>query len=141
MCDATMYGQPLEAGLVELDDDPPPPMIDSATGMWQKQRHEAKRLRKIQAASERNPCNDRCCSSVGKQVSEWEARIIRSLEKENKTINTHRQVGSVEVMNDNKEVNAVPNVSEDIEVITVTVDSGAYNTVGPPTTGTHFPLN
>ena len=41
---------------------------------------------------------------------------------------------------DPKEVNAVPQGDDNSEVITVTVDSGAYNTVGPPKTGTHFPL-
>ena len=40
----------------------------------------------------------------------------------------------------NREVNAVPksNRDTDHETITVTVDSGAYNTVGPPKVGTHF---
>ena len=45
----------------------------------------------------------------------------------------------VESPMDIKEVNAIPRVSDDVEVITVTVDAGAYNTVGPPKTGTHFP--
>ena len=40
----------------------------------------------------------------------------------------------------NREVNAVPasNQDADYETISVTVDSGAYNTVGPPKVGTHF---
>ena len=49
-------------------------------------------------------------------------------------------MGLVEAVTDTREVNAVPKVNDTSEVITVTVDSGAYNTVGPPTTGTHFPL-
>ena len=38
------------------------------------------------------------------------------------------------------EVTAIPKVEHnaDIETVVVTVDSGAYNTVGPPTVGTHF---
>ena len=40
------------------------------------------------------------------------------------------------------EVNEVPKVNQDahFEVISVTVDSGAFNTVGPPKVGTHFNL-
>ena len=40
----------------------------------------------------------------------------------------------------NREVNAVPTVNQDAdyETISVTVDSGAYNTAGPPKVGTHF---
>ena len=40
------------------------------------------------------------------------------------------------------EVNAVPTANHDtnFEIISVTVDSGAYNTVGPPTTGTYFDI-
>ena len=42
----------------------------------------------------------------------------------------------------NREVNAVPTINQDAdyEIISVTVDSGAYNTVGPPKTGTYFNL-
>eukprot|EP00959_Pyramimonas_sp_CCMP1952_P122065 2551636-Pyramimonas_sp.AAC.1 len=38
------------------------------------------------------------------------------------------------------EINAVPPLSATHETIVVTVDSGAYNTVGPPKVGTHFPI-
>ena len=46
----------------------------------------------------------------------------------------------VEVGANAPEVNAVPKMSNDsnYEIIPVTVDSGAYNTVGPPSVGTHF---
>ena len=39
-------------------------------------------------------------------------------------------------------VNAVPKANQDVnfETISVTVDSGAFNTVGPPTIGTHFKI-
>ena len=42
----------------------------------------------------------------------------------------------------NREVNAVPKVNQDagFEIISVTADSGAYNAVGPPQTGTYFNL-
>ena len=48
----------------------------------------------------------------------------------------------VEVGSGGPEVNEVPRVNPDVnfEVIEVTVDSGAYNTVGPPKVGTHFNL-
>ena len=41
-----------------------------------------------------------------------------------------------------QEVNAIPRqeLEANVEVITVTVDSGAYHTVGPPRIGTHFPI-
>ena len=41
------------------------------------------------------------------------------------------------------EVNAVPKTEQDssFEIISVTVDSGAYNTAGPPKVGTHFMIN
>ena len=48
----------------------------------------------------------------------------------------------VEVGSGGPEVNEVPRVNPGVnfEVIEVTVDSGAYNTVGPPKVGTHFNL-
>ena len=52
----------------------------------------------------------------------------------------YAELDLVECETINREVNAVPTTNQDssFEVITVTVDSGAYNTVGPPKVGTHF---
>ena len=48
----------------------------------------------------------------------------------------------VEVGAGSPEVNEVPKANQDtnFEIIEVTVDSGAFNTVGPPKVGTHFDL-
>ena len=54
----------------------------------------------------------------------------------------YAELNLVETEATNLEVNAVPKAGQDVdyEIITVTVDSGAYNTVGPPKTGTYFDL-
>ena len=54
----------------------------------------------------------------------------------------YAELNLVETETSNLEVNAVPKAGQDVdyEIITVTVDSGAYNTVGPPKTGTYFDL-
>ena len=44
------------------------------------------------------------------------------------------------MQSDDPEINAAPNASATHETIVVTVDSGAYNTVGPRHVGTHFPI-
>ena len=48
----------------------------------------------------------------------------------------------VEVNVESPEVNAVPKMNEDhhFETLVVTVDSGAYNTVGPVKAATHFKI-
>ena len=54
----------------------------------------------------------------------------------------YAELSLVEVNAESPEVNAVPKVNADrnYETLTVTVDSGAYNTVGPPTAGTYFKI-
>ena len=54
----------------------------------------------------------------------------------------YAELNLVECETVNREVNAVPSNNQDTnyETITVTVDSGAYNTVGPPKVGTHFEI-
>ena len=60
--------------------------------------------------------------------------------RQKEAINEAGKVNLVETVMDPKEVNSVPKNLDNMELITVTVDSGAFNTVGPPKTGTHFPL-
>ena len=61
---------------------------------------------------------------------------------ENERANKYAQLQLVEIANHSPEVNAVPQGDEggDYEVVTVTLDSGAYNTVGPLKVGSYFPV-
>ena len=76
-------------------------------------------------------------------VNDWNTRINRSLEQERSVFQRYADVNLVERDNMDKEVNAVPTGptrNDDYEIINVTVDSGAYNTVGPPHVGTYFKI-
>ena len=54
----------------------------------------------------------------------------------------YAELNLVEMGLTSPEVNAVPKLEKDtdFEVVTVTADSGAYNTVGPTTAATHFKI-
>ena len=85
-------------------------------------------------------CESHNC--VTDQCNAWQSRIHASIRAESDWSNKYAQVQLVELPNEQPEVNAVPQ-SEDAgeyEVVTVTLDSGAYHTVGPPGVGTYFPV-
>ena len=56
------------------------------------------------------------------------------------SIQRYAELGLAEMGEVNPEVSAAPKIDEnaEFEIISVTVGSGAYNTAGPQTTGTHF---
>ena len=73
-------------------------------------------------------------------MNEWGDRVIKSLKQEKSGEAKCKEIGSIEMKSDGPEINAVPNTSATHETIVVTVDSGAYNTVGPRHVGTHFQI-
>ena len=86
-----------------------------------------------------------CCGGgCGHQDNTWEERVKRSLDNERSVFQKYADMCLVERDNGDKEVNEVPmgtaksNLDGAYEIINVTVDSGAYNTVGPPHVGTYF---
>ena len=73
---------------------------------------------------------------------EWQARVNKSIQEEKSWIDKYAQVQLVDRPDLAPEVNEVPQGSESgvYEVVTVTLDSGAYNTVGPRKVGSYFPV-
>ena len=146
----TMLGEPKpphECGLVELNSDNDEttstnstevPTLTSSDGEdWVKTRRDRKMASRTEAIKlkklyQSHRCSGSCNHSNTKGAPFKQANISWAQKC--------AEVGLVEAVNDTREVNAVPKGDSNTEVITVTVDSGAYNTVGPPKTGTHFTL-
>lgn len=70
-------------------------------------------------------------------------KVIQSNKAISKSwVQKYAELDLVEMGLSSPEVNVVPQMSTDsnFETISVTVDSGAFNTVGPPTVGTRFKI-
>ena len=73
---------------------------------------------------------------------QWQERVKECVQKEKSWFEKYAQVQLVERPDCAPEVNEVPQGSGNgvYEVVTVTLDSGAYNTVGPRKVGSYFPV-
>ena len=82
-----------------------------------------------------------CSQTIG-FTKEWQARVNKSIREEKSWVDKYAQVQLVDRPDLAPEVNEVPQGSESgvYEVVTVTLDSGAYNTVGPRRVGSYFPV-
>ena len=78
------------------------------------------------------------CSHHG----DWRKRVQECIQKEKDWADRYAQVQLVEMPNHTPEMNAVPQGDESgyYEIVTVTLDPGAYNTVGPLKVGSYFPV-
>ena len=87
-----------------------------------------------------NSCESHNC--VTEKCNDMQKRIHACAQKENDWTNKYARVQLVEMSTQTPEVNAVPQGDDggDYEVVTVTLDSGAYNTVGPLKVGSYFPV-
>ena len=133
-------GQPQreEIGHVDLAE---PPGLNEVDPGWTKQRSQRrKEKREVKTRFNTHGCNSHDC--VTENCNSWQSRIHASIKMESDWASKYAQVQLVEMSAQGPEVNAVPQNEEngDYEVVTVTLDSGAYNTVGPPKVGTYFPV-
>ena len=142
-----MMGRPMDTDTVELAEDiTSPPIIPKAEEEWHFTRHERKRIDKYNKKAHRyGGCNANCCDKNEPKLDPWSwngkfEEFAKNEKEALKVIRSQQSVNLVETSNGAKEVNFVPISDDKWETITVTVDSGAFNTVGPPKTGTHFPL-
>ena len=73
---------------------------------------------------------------------QWQERVEECIQKEKGWFDKYAQVQLVERADCAPEVNEAPqgNNNGDYETMTVTLDSGAYNTVGPRKVGSYFPV-
>ena len=118
-----------------------PPGLNEVSQEWVKQRNQRrKEKREVKTRFNLSSCESHDC--VTDKCNAWQSRIHASIRAESDWSNKYAQVQLVELPNEQPEVNAVPQSEEsgEYEVVTVTLDSGAYNTVGPPKVGTYFPV-
>ena len=108
---------------------------------WAKQREERRRLNrsaKMGLTKSYHACGYNC-----NHVTPPSPPKAHEIAPEPKSwFQKYAELELVDVGAGGPEVNEVPKVNHDtnFEVIAVTVDSGAYNTVGPPKIGTYFNL-
>ena len=108
---------------------------------WAKQREERRRLNrsaKISLTRSYHTCGDSCKHVTSRQPP----KARKETTKPQSWFQKYAELELVEVGAGSPEVNEVPKANQDanFEVISVTVDSGAFNTVGPPKVGTYFNL-
>ena len=114
---------------------------------WKKQYEERRKINrsaKLGLTKSYHICGDGCNHAALPSTPNLKtAKTPTGSPKPKSWFQRYAEVNLVERDAPGHEVNAVPKVNEDTdyEIITVTVDSGAYNTVGPPTVGTHFKLS
>ena len=106
---------------------------------YQQQYEERKRSRRkgrLNLTRSYQACDDDCCRAGVPPPP----KALKDVPKPKSWFQRYAELELVEVGAGGPEVNEVPKVNQDTnhETITVTVDSGAYNTVGPPNVGTHF---
>ena len=128
----------------------PPGLNGTEVGEWMKQRSQRKKERRGESNRVKwGGCATQACQSVGgcreshsSPPREWQARVNKSIQEEKNWIDKYAQVQLVERPDCAPEVNEVPpgNGNGDYETVTVTLDSGAYNTVGPRKVGSYFPV-
>ena len=137
------FWQPAGCYSVEVNNDVVeiPPVPDQSNGLdWNKQYNERKRINRFDKRSLSkafHQCSEDCNHNTKANAFHAEPKIV----KEGKSwFQKYAELSLVEVNVESPEVNAVPKMSEDkdFETLTVTVDSGAYNTVGPVKVATHF---
>ena len=121
----------------------PPEVIeeDKREEGYRKQYEERKRIRRkgrLNLTRSYHACDDGCCHAAAPSPPE----ASKGVPNPKSWFQKYAELALVEVGTGGPEVNEVPKVNydADFEVISVTVDSGAYNTVGPPKTGTYFNL-
>ena len=127
----------------------PPGLNGTEDGEWMKQRSQRKKEKR--GGSNRvtwNGCTSHACQSGGgchqgngSPPREWQVRVEECIQKEKSWFDKYAQVQLVERPDCAPEVNEVPQGSGNgvYEVATVTLDSGAYNTLGPRRVGSYFP--
>ena len=129
-----MLGQPQDCDAVEVAQVPGALLGE----LWELQRGERRRVNRVNATKEKRRFITHECGGNCGHTGSWNKRVRASLEEEKKT--NLGQVGLVEVNQSGREVNSVPVSDDQNEIVVVTLDSGAYNTVGPPKVGTRFPV-
>ena len=108
---------------------------------WIKQREERKKLTR-NAKMGLTKSYHACGANSNHVTSSPSPKAHKDAAKPKSWFQKYAELELVEVGAGGPEVNEVPKVNHDtnFEVIAVTVDSGAYNTVGPPKIGTYFNL-
>ena len=104
--------------------------------VYEQQYEEKKRTRrrnKLNLRGAYHQCGDNCNHATIPSA-------FANVPKPKSWFQKYAELELVEVGAGGHEVNEVPKLNQDtkFEVISVTVDSGAYNTVGPPKVGTYF---
>ena len=127
----------------QIPEPPPKPANDQE---WRKQYQETKRRNREEKRGHGKKFIGKCCTVGCSHANDWDSRIAKSIDEEQSIFQKYAEVCLVERESVDREVNEVPvnkqRVKFDVpyETVTVTVDSGAYNTVGPPSVGTHFKI-
>ena len=140
--DVNVNGGMMDIGEVPWDNGLPDGLTEGQRDKaeWLKQREERRRINRFDKRSLSkafHQCNDGCNHNTQANAAHAVPKIV----KESKSwFQKYAELSLVEVNVESPEVNAVPKMSEDkdFETLTVTVDSGAYNAVGPVQVATHF---
>ena len=118
-------------------------MPDQSNGLdWNKQYDERKRINRFDKRSMSkafHQCSDDCNHTTKANAAPTKPTVV----KEKKSwFQKYAELDLVEVNVEDREVNAVPKGNDDqnFETLVVTVDSGAYNTVGPVKAATYFKI-
>ena len=143
---AFALGQP--HGIYHVEPHEPPESNGAEVEEWRKQRNQRKKERRGESNRVKwggcatQSCTGECGKIHSPPPSEWQVRVNKSIREEKSWIAKYAELQLVERPDCAPEVNEVPQGGENgvYEVITVTLDSGAYNTVGPRRVGSHFPI-
>eukprot|EP00959_Pyramimonas_sp_CCMP1952_P461238 9481258-Pyramimonas_sp.AAC.3 len=140
----TSFGQPLACDIVGMNDEsnapPEPSSNEEVEGQWILPAHERKKAARKVSINLRKAYKSHECNFNCNHVDEWAKRINQCIKQEKSWREKHCEIGLIEMKSAAPEINSVPVQNATHETIVVTVDSGAYNTVGPPKVGTYFPI-
>ena len=132
-------GQPLPGMYsVELGERKGNAEEDEEYQLQQEEKKRRKRRSKLNLTASYHSCNGECNHGLSPPPPKAHQTPVNH--KPKSWFQKYAELSLVECEAVNREVNAVPSTNQDTnyETIAVTVDSGAYNTVGPPKVGTHF---